>query len=107
MFGLNNERSIWIEQEDLGKVIVIKHKSKRYEVKIPPKINKKIILRLRGVGTTKDNKTGDLLLHVWLNKGDDIRKELWLSETAARTGASKKIVTQGKENSDIDSSRKS
>jgi len=96
MAGLNNERSIWIEQEDLGKDIVIKHKSKHYEVKIPPKINKKVILRLRGLGKTKDNNTGDLLLHVWLNKGDDIRKELWLSETAARTGASKKLLLEEK-----------
>ena len=96
MFGLNHERSIWIEQEDLGTVIVIKHNHKRYEVKIPPKIDTKVIIRLRGLGKTRDNETGDLLLHVWLNKGDDIRKELWLSKTSARTGTNKKLSFEEK-----------
>ena len=96
IFGLNYERSIWVEQEDLGKDKAIKHKNKQYRVKIPRKIDKKVTLRLRGLGRTKDNKTGDLLLHVWLNKGDDIRKSLWLSETSARNGANKILRFDGK-----------
>jgi hypothetical protein len=89
IFGLNYGRSIWVDQEDLGKDKVIKHKNKRYRVKIPQEIDKKLILRLRGIGKTKGNKTGDLLLHVWLNKGEDVRKSLWLSQTSARNGANK------------------
>ena len=92
MSRLNNKRSIWIEQKDLGKNIVIRHKSKRYAVKIPPKINRQVIIRLRGLGNTKDNKTGDLILKVHLNKGDDVRARLWLSDTSALTGA-KKILS--------------
>jgi hypothetical protein len=96
MFGLNHERSIWVEQEDLGKAIVIKHNKKRYEVKIPPKIRTKVTIRLEGLGKTKDKQTGDLLLNVWLNKGDDIQKQLWLSETCARIGACKKLSFEEK-----------
>lgn len=89
VFGLNYERSIWVESEELGRDKVIKHKDKQYRVKIPRKIDKKVTLRLRGLGKTRNNKTGDLLLHVWLNKGEDIRENLWLSETSARNGAHK------------------
>jgi hypothetical protein len=92
IFGLNEESSIWIEQEDLGKEKTITLKNKRYSVKIPKNINKNVVLRLRGLGRTKDNQTGDLLLHIWLNKGDDIRKSLWLSETSARNGAEKILL---------------
>ncbi|NTV36093.1 MAG: hypothetical protein HGA53_03990, partial [Anaerolineaceae bacterium] len=89
MFGLNYDRSIWIDSEDLGKEKDIKHKHKHYLVKIPESINEKIILRLKGLGKTKNNETGDLLLHIRLNKGADLRKDLWLSETSAKDGANK------------------
>jgi hypothetical protein len=89
MFGLDKKRSIWVEPEDLGNHIAIKHNKKRYQVKLPAEIRTKVIIRLRGLGKTKGDKTGDLFLSVWLNKGDDIRKDLWLSETSARTGANK------------------
>jgi hypothetical protein len=36
------------------------------------------------------------LLHVWLNKGDDIRKDLWLSETSARNGTNKILSLEEK-----------
>ena len=96
MSGLNKERTIWIEQENLGKNIVIKHNHKRYEVKIPQKIDKEVTLRLRGLGNTKSDETGDLYLRIRLNKGDDSRAELWLSETAARSGASKILSFAGR-----------
>ena len=93
IFGLNRELSIWVEEEELGKEKVIYHKEKQYLVKIPQEINRGITLRLRGLGKTRFRKTGDLLLHVWLNKGEDVRKSLWLSETSARNGAEKKLFT--------------
>jgi hypothetical protein len=96
LFGLNYERSIWVEQDDLGEEKVIKHKRKRYSVKIPRKINGKVTLRLRGLGRKRGNKTGDLLLHVWLNKGDDIGRALWLSEKSARNGATKTLSFEQK-----------
>ena len=107
MFGLNYEHTIWIEQEDLGKNHVIKHRNKRYEVKIPSEIDTKVTLILRRLGKTKGNQTGDLLLHVCLNKGDDIRKDLWICETSARIGVNKICVIRGKENPDVDSSKQS
>ena len=96
MSGLNEERTIWIDWEYLGKNTVIEHNNRRYEVKIPRKIDKKVTLRLRRLGETRGNETGDLLLHIRLNKGDDVKTELWLSETAARTGASKILSFEGR-----------
>ena len=94
--GLDYERSIWVEQDDLGKEKVIWFNDKRYTITIPREIDKDVIVRLRGLGKTRNNKTGDLLLHIWLNKGEDIRKSLWLSETSARNGADKKLFLEGK-----------
>jgi hypothetical protein len=91
MFGLDCERSIWVGQEDLGQERLIRHKNKRYKVKIPPTIDGNVTLRLEGLGNTRNNTTGDLLLHVWLNKGEDVRQSLWLSETLARDGAQKTL----------------
>jgi hypothetical protein len=96
IFGLDDKRSIWVEEEDLGKEKAFYHKNKLYFVKIPEKIDKEITLRLRGFGKTRRNKTGDLFLHVWLNKGEDIIKSLWLSETAAENGADKRVLLSGK-----------
>jgi hypothetical protein len=93
IFKLDCELSIWVEEEELGGEKLVHHKGKRYYVKIPRQMGKKITLRLRGLGKTRFRKTGDLLLHVWLNKGEDTRKVLWLSETSARNGANKKLFT--------------
>lgn len=96
IFSLDYERSIWVEEEDLGKEKALYHKNKRYFVKIPEKIVKKITLRLRGMGKRRRDKTGDLFLHIWLNKGEDVTKSLWLSETSARNGADKRLTLDGK-----------
>ena len=90
-FGLDVHRSIWIDPDELGKERVIKCNRKQYRVKIPGKINKEVILRLRGIGRTKDGLTGNLYLHVYLNKGDDIRRDYWIPESDARKGTSRKL----------------
>jgi hypothetical protein len=90
-FGLNCERSISIGEEDLGKDKPVKHKRKRYAVKIPEQIDKKVTLRLRGLGRTRKGKTGDPLLHIYLNKGDDIARSLWLSESSASNGTNRML----------------
>ena len=66
LFGLDYERSIWVEEEELGKARVIWHRKKRYAVRIPVRIDRLANLRLTGLGRTKGGRTGDLLLHVWL-----------------------------------------
>jgi hypothetical protein len=93
LFGLDYERSIWVGQDDLGteKAITLNHK--QYRVTIPQTINKHVILRLRGFGKTRDNQTGDLFLHVWLNKGEDINQSLWLSEASAKNGVHKVLLS--------------
>jgi hypothetical protein len=96
LFSLDEERSIWIEEEDLGKEKKLSHKNKHYFVRIPEKINEKVTLRLKGLGRKKDNQTGDLLLHIWLNLGKDIRKSLWLSESSAKYGAYKTLLLDEK-----------
>ena len=93
IFSLDDERSIWVEEEDLGRDKAFYHENKRYFVKIPEKINKKITIRLRGFGKKRWTKRGDLYLHVWLNRGEDDRKCLWLSDLAARQGADKRLFT--------------
>ena len=91
IFGLDVERSMWVEEDDLGKEKIFYYKDHRYYVKIPQMIHKHITVRLRGLGKSRRGKTGDIYLHLWLNKGEDICKDLWLSETCARSGADKKL----------------
>lgn len=97
ILGLNCEDSIWVDEEDLGNEKAILHRDRRYFVKIPQRIDEEIILRLRGLGKSRGKWTGDLLLQVWLNrKGEDVRKNLWISETAARNGAYRLVLLDGK-----------
>jgi hypothetical protein len=96
LFNLDLERSICVKQEILGGEKVIRHRDKRYRVKIPPKINKKITLRLKGLGKKRGAKIGDLYLHIWLNKGENTHKNLWISETSARSGTKKLIRIGGR-----------
>jgi hypothetical protein len=91
LFDLNEERSIWVLEEELGKELIVMHRKAQYRVKIPKTINKKISIRLRGLGKKRFKQTGDLILHVWLNKGTDARRTLWLPETAILKGTGKII----------------
>lgn len=93
IFGLDDELSIWVEERDLGGEKAVYRRNKRYLVKIPEKINQKITLRLKGLGRKRFSKTGNLFLHVWLNKGWNVEKNLWISESFARSGGEKKIFT--------------
>ena len=96
LLDLDLEASICIEQEELGGEKVILHKKKRYRIKIPEKINKKITLRLEGLGKKRGSKYGNLYLHLWLNKGEDLQKNLWISESCARNGTKKLIRSGGR-----------
>lgn len=96
IFQLDRELSIWVEEEDLGKEKVICNKRESYSVKIPPVIEKEATLRLKGLGKKGLNKRGDLILHMSLNKGEDVRKCLWLSEGSARRGAEKRLMLDEK-----------
>lgn len=90
-FGLDCERSIWVEQEALGAEKPLTHRRRTYLVKMPDQIPGSVTLRLRGLGRTRKGKTGDLLLHIRVNKGEDISRALWLSESSARNGADRLV----------------
>lgn len=87
--SLDRKRSLWVKQQDLGRYKVIRHNRGRYRLRIPDKIDGKVTLRLSGLGRAKGDRTGDLLIHVRFNKGEDVRRSLWLPESAARKGADK------------------
>jgi hypothetical protein len=95
IFSLDYETSFWVEEEDLGKekVIVFFHNQRPFVTKIPQDIKGETTLYLKGRGKTFGNKTGDLILHIWLNRGEDDRKSLWLSESSAKQGTEKKLFT--------------
>ncbi len=95
--NLDEEWSIWVEEADLGREKVFQYKNSKYAVKIPGEIDKKITLRLNGLGKKRRNKTGNLYLHVWLNKGEDIRQNLWIADSCARNGADKRLCVDGKD----------
>ena len=62
---LDCERSIWVEEEELGTYRFIEHRRKRYRVKIPERINKRVTLRLSGIGRRLWSKTVDLLVFMF------------------------------------------
>ena len=90
--NLDYQRSIWVEEEELGNDKIIIHKKKKIKFRIPQEIEEEVILRFKGLGKTKGNETGNLILHIWLNKGEDIKGHLWLSESSARSGAIKNLL---------------
>ncbi len=96
LFVRDCELSVWLEEEDLGKEKVITVGNKEHTIVIPPRIRQPTIVRYRGIGDTKWGQTGDVYLHAWLNKGEDIQATLWLSQSCARRGADKKIMLDGK-----------
>ena len=95
VFSLDYETSIWVEEEDLGKEkeMIFFHNQRPTVIKIPQDLMRETTLYLKGCGKTFGNKAGDLILHVWLNRGEDDRKSLWLSESSARQGKDKKLFT--------------
>jgi len=93
IFSLDHESSIWVEEEDLGKEVVFFYERQRYVTKIPQDLQGMTTLYLKGYGKTFRNRTGDFILHVWLNRGQDNGKSLWLSESSARRGTDKKLFT--------------
>lgn len=95
LFPLDCELSMWVEEDDLGTEKLVTCHGRDIYVTIPKTINQKISLRLREFNKTRSGRAGDLLLHLWLNKGRDIRKNLWLSESSAKHGCDKILTIHG------------
>ncbi len=89
---LDYHLSLWVEKEELGLYKVIVHKKREITFRVPTEIDRKLILRLKGLGRKSGKESGNLILHLWLNKGEDAETYLWLSESAARNGATKALA---------------
>ena len=96
LFDLNDRRSLWVTAEDLGTEKAITHRARQYLVKIPRTIQKKVVLRLRGLGKTRRGQTGDLLLSVWLNQGEDVHLKLWVSASSVQNHQEKRLWLEEK-----------
>ena len=77
--ALNEERSIWITEEQLGTVRTLKHRGRRVQYRVPNEVGSNVTLRFKGHGQSKANQTGDLLLHVRVDRGEDAEAALWLA----------------------------
>lgn len=88
---MNEEKSIWITEEQLGKVQILRHRGRRIQYRLPEQIGTDFTLRFKGHGKTTDGQTGDLLLHVRVDRGRDLESQLWLSRGQARLGCEKSL----------------
>ena len=88
---LDDQLSILVEEEELGEYKTIFHREKQVAIRVPKEKNRKFTVCYKGLGRKKGNQTGNLLVHVWVNKGEDANAILWLSESSARNGATKTL----------------
>jgi hypothetical protein len=93
---LDDNLSILVEEEEIGEYKTIFHRMKEISFRVPKEIDRELTVRLKGLGKKKGNQTGNLLIHVWVNKGEDSNAILWLSESSARNGATKKLSLMGR-----------
>jgi hypothetical protein len=91
MHPLNEEKSLWITEEQLGSLRALRHRGRRVQYRLPKDIERQVTLRFRGYGRSENNERGDLLLHVQVDRGRDVEAVLWLSERQARAGAQKNL----------------
>jgi len=88
---LDINKTVWISENQLGTVRVLRHCGKKIQYRLPPQIENSITLRFKGRGKTENNETGDLMLKVQVDRGQDRHETLWISETDARTGCQKEL----------------
>jgi hypothetical protein len=90
---LDCHHTIVVEPGGLDKYKTIFNETKEIEFRVPKKIEQPTILRLKGLGKIKGKLTGNLLIEIWLNKGEDVNACLWLSESSAWNGTVKNLWT--------------
>jgi hypothetical protein len=66
---LNITKSIWIDEQQLGTVLVLRHRGKKVQHRLPANIENSVTLRFKGHGKTRDNQTGALMLAVKIDRG--------------------------------------
>ena len=94
--NLDYYRSIWVEEEELGKDKVIIHKGKQIKFRIPPNLKSEQTLRFKNLGETNVSEWGDLFLSIQLNRGKDVETCLWLSASSASYGTNKRLAVMQK-----------
>lgn len=88
---LDDQLSILVEEEELGEYKTIFHREKEISIRMPRENDRKFTVCYKGLGRKKGNQTGNLLVHVWVNRGEDANAVLWLSESSAKNGTTKKL----------------
>jgi hypothetical protein len=86
------EKTLYITRNEIGKEIPAVLNNKQYKIKIPPNVRNTVTLKLDKLGKKQFGVTGDLFLHIWVNQGEDIFKNIWVSDTLAKKGT--EIVLQ-------------
>jgi len=78
---LNMERTLWVQDTDIGQAILIEHLNKKIKVTVPLELaaEKEKTLKLKGLGKSNGEKTGDLFLHVYLYEENSARHKLFSS----------------------------
>jgi hypothetical protein len=92
MTELNEEQSLVIAREDLGTIRTLTHRGQKVRYHLPSEIGDRVTLRFRGHGKNDGRETGDLLLHITVDRGRDVHGALWLSEAQAKAGCKKRVV---------------
>ncbi len=88
---LNEQLSILVEEDELGEYKTIFHREKEISIRVPKENDRKFTVCYKGLGRKKGNQTGNLLVHVWVNRGEDANRILWLPESSARNGTAKTL----------------
>jgi hypothetical protein len=90
--GLDEERTIWITERQLGEIRTLRHRGRKVQYRLPKDIGRQITLRFKGYGKPRAGEVGDLMVHVRVDRGEDVESPLWISEGQARAGATKGIA---------------
>jgi hypothetical protein len=84
--ALHEQKILWIAAKELGQIRTLRHRGRRLQYRLPAAAAEEVILRFSGLGKTRGGETGDLLLKVRVDRGQEEQAALWISEEQARRG---------------------
>ncbi|MGB7537032.1 MAG: hypothetical protein WBM17_00690 [Anaerolineales bacterium] len=84
LLNVDIEKTLYISRNEIGKEITVLSDNRQYRAKIPPNVKNNITLTMSKSGKKQLGVIGDLILHIWVNQGEDIYKNIWVSDTLAR-----------------------
>jgi hypothetical protein len=86
------QKQRWLTEQQLGTVQTLRHRGRSIQYRVPKEIENQVTLRFKGHGKTRNGEPGDLLLLLRVDRGRDVKADLWLSQTEARTGCKKYLL---------------